>query len=88
MIGVNTNTVDPKKLKEITEKEKLNWRSLVTRDAISARWNNPGTPMYYVIDHKGVIRYKWFGNPGEKALDTALEKLIKEAEGSARKVPK
>jgi len=70
------------------EKEKLNWRSFVARDTISARWNNPGTPMYYVIDGKGVIRYKWFGNPGEKALDTALDKLIKEAEGSAKKVPK
>jgi hypothetical protein len=27
-----------------------------------------------------VIRYKWVGAPGEKAIDMALEKLINEAE--------
>ena len=62
------------------DKEKLNWRSFAVGDTISARWNNPGTPLYYVIDPKGVIRYKWFGSPGEKAIDAALEKLIQEAE--------
>ena len=41
--------------------------------------------MYYVIDHRGAIRYKWLGRPGEKALDTALEELIREAE---RDMPK
>ena len=85
---MNTNTSEASKLKAIMDKEKLNWRSFVTRDTISAQWNNPGTPLYYVIDHKGVIRHKWFGNPGEKAIDTALEKLIKEVEGSKRNPPK
>ena len=70
------------------EKEKLNWRSFGTTDTFNARWNNPGTPTYYVLDHKGVIRYKWFGTPGAKAIDTALEKLIKEVEGSGRDQPK
>ena len=69
-------------------KEKLNWRSLVGQGAINAAWNSPGTPMYYAIDHKGVIRYKWVGNPGEKAIDTALEKLIKEAEAGGGNTPK
>jgi hypothetical protein len=27
-----------------------------------------------------VIRYKWVGGPSEKAIDAALEKLMKEAE--------
>jgi hypothetical protein len=69
------------------DKEKLNWRSFVIQDTIKATWHEPGTPMYYVIDHKGVIRKKWFGNPGEKAIDTALEKLIKEAEGNRKNAP-
>ena len=85
---MNTNTSEAKKLKTIMDKEKLNWRSFVTGDTIDARWNHPGTPMYYVIDHKGVIRYKWFGSPGEKAIDTALEKLINEAEGNGGNRPK
>ena len=82
MIGVNTNSSDPKKLKAIMEKEKLNWRSMGSRE-VTVKWN-ASTPGYYLIDHKGVIRHKWVGNtgPGEKAIDTALEKLIHEAEGS------
>ena len=63
------------------DQEQLNWRSFAAQGAINAKWNQPGTPAYYVIDHKGVIRYKWLGVPGEAALDIALEKLIKEAEG-------
>ena len=62
------------------EKEKLNWRSFGSRD-VTVKWN-ASTPGYYVMDHKGVIRHKWLGNtgPGEKAIDTALEKLIHEVE--------
>jgi hypothetical protein len=81
LIGVNTGHLEAKQLKEVMEWEKLNWRSFVAQETILARWNNPGTPMYYVIDHRGVIRYKWSGYPGEKAIDTALEKMINEAEG-------
>ena len=85
---MNTNTSTAKELKAIMDKEKLNWRSYAIGDAIDAQWNHPGTPMYYILDRKGVIRYKWFGTPGEKAIDSALEKLIKEAEGSERNLPK
>ena len=85
---MNANTSEPKKLKAIMDREKLNWRSFVGGDTINARWNEPGTPVYYVIDHKGVIRYKWFGSPGEKAIDAALEKLIREAEGHGGNRPK
>ena len=58
----------------------MNWRSFAYQEAINAKWN-PSTPCYYVIDHKGVIRYKWVGHPGEHAIDAALDKLIEEAEG-------
>jgi hypothetical protein len=46
------------------------------------KWNLSATPTLYLIDHKGVIRYKWAGAPGEKLLDAALDKLIKRAERS------
>jgi hypothetical protein len=85
---VNSNTSDAKALKAIMDKEKLNWRSFAVGDALNARWNNPGTPLYYVIDPKGVIRHKWFGSPGEKAIDRALEKLIEVAEGRGKGTPK
>ena len=46
--------------------------------------NWPSTPTVYVIDPKGVIRRKWVGGPGEKAIDAALDVLIEEAEGSRK----
>jgi hypothetical protein len=84
---MNCNVTDAKMLKEIMDKENLNWRSFTGQQQITARWNNPGTPSYYVIDHQGVIRYKWVGYPGE-AIDTALETLIEEVEGNLKKSPK
>jgi peroxiredoxin len=78
---------DAKKLKSVMDKEKLPWRSFADGRAISDNWN-AATPAYYVIDSKGVIRYKWVGNPGEKAIDATLEQLIQEAEGKAKSTPK
>ena len=87
MIGVNVNESESKNLKERMDKEKMNWRSFAQQDAINAQWN-PSTPGYYVLDPKGVIRHKWVGAPGEKAIDMALEKLINEAEANGKKSPK
>jgi hypothetical protein len=69
------------------DKEKLNWRSFAAGRAISEKWN-AATPTYYLLDPKGVIRYKWVGSPGTKAIDAALEKLIQEAQRKGKKVPK
>jgi len=88
LIGVHGNDYEPKKLKAVMEKEKLNWRSFADRRVISLKWSARGTPTYYAIDHKGVIRYKWIGYPGAKAIDAGLEKLIKEAEGDGKHAPK
>ena len=87
LIGVNVSEFETKNLKERMDKEKMNWRSFVHQDAINAKWN-PSTPGYYVLDPKGVIRHKWVGAPGEKAIDTALEKLIGEAEANGKKPPR
>ena len=87
LVGVNVNESESKNLKERMDKEKMNWRSFAHQEAINATWN-PSTPSYYVLDPKGVIRYKWVGAPGEKAIDTALETLIAEAEGSGKGAPK
>jgi thiol-disulfide isomerase/thioredoxin len=36
-------------------------------------------PTLYLIDHAGVIRHKWVGNPGNEKLDKAVEELVEEA---------
>jgi len=86
LIGVNVVGHEPAKLKEVMAKENMNWRSL-SSPTVTAKWN-AGTPTYYVLDPKGVIRNKWVGNPGERTMDAALEKLIQEAERDERKLMK
>jgi hypothetical protein len=94
VLGVNVNGFTVKELKATVDKEKLTWRSFVNGEEIIATWNLPATPTFYVLDHQGVIRHKWIGNPGgyeqgglpdAKAIDAALEKLIHEVERDAKK---
>jgi len=88
LIGFNVNPYDATHLKEVMLKEQLNWRSMAQHGDAAEKWNSPGTPAYYLIDPAGVIRYKWVGNPGEKAIDTALKQLLQAAQAAARKPPK
>lgn len=78
LLGANGMSPDPKKLKAVMEKENLNWRTFADAGAVSATWSAWSTPAYYLLDPKGVIRNKWLGYPGVKALDTAVESLLNE----------
>jgi hypothetical protein len=78
LIGVHGNNYEPKKLKAVMAKENLNWRSFADAGGITSRWSARSTPAFYLFDHKGVIRYKWLGHPGAKAIDEAVEKLLGE----------
>jgi len=88
LIGVNINCHEPKKLKEVMDKEQLPFRSFTDTRAgegeglgvIGSAWNLFGTPTVFVLDHKGVIRYRQIGIPDRKAIDEVLNKLVKEAE--------
>ena len=75
---MNISELKSKNLKERMAAEQMNWRSFAYQKTINATWN-PSTPGYYVLDPAGVIRHKWVGAPGEKAIDLALEKLINAA---------
>jgi hypothetical protein len=71
------------------DKEKLTWRSFADPDGgIASKWNLSATPTLYVIDTEGIIRHKWVGAPGAKAIDAALDKLIKETEEVGKKAPR
>jgi hypothetical protein len=90
LIGINVAGFPAKELRDVMDKEKLTWRSFADPGAagqgpIASQWNLSGTPTLYVVDHKGVIRHKWVGNPREKVIDAALDKLINEAEGNRNK---
>jgi peroxiredoxin len=84
LIGVHVGGTSAKQLRQVMEKNMLTWRSFADAGQagagpIATKWNLSATPTFYLIDAKGVIRYKWAGAPGEKVLDAALEKLLKEA---------
>ena len=78
-----STTREPGELKKATTKEKINWRTFDDEGDIKRQWNRPATPELYIIDHKGTIRLKWVGKVGQKTIDSALEKLIHEAEVAA-----
>jgi peroxiredoxin len=88
LIGINS---DPSKdvLKKVIADEKMTWRSFWdggnTSGPIATKWNIHGWPTLYVVDHRGVIRHKWVGSPGEEKMDKSLEKLVKAAEEDAKK---
>lgn len=84
LIGVNSDT-DLEKLKPRLQEEQITWRSFWcgpegTGGPIPTDWGVRGWPTLYVLDHKGVIRHKWLGSPGDKVLDEAIEALVAEAE--------
>jgi hypothetical protein len=85
LIGVNSDQ-NREELKEVLKKEKITWRSFWaggTGGPIPAQWQVTGWPTIFIIDHKGVVRYKHLGNPGDSVLDQQIEQLVKEAENSA-----
>jgi hypothetical protein len=83
LVGVNSDR-DKAELKKAMEKENITWRSFwnggSTSGPISTRWAVQGWPTLYLIDHKGVIRKKWVGSPGDEVMDKEIDKLVKEAE--------
>jgi hypothetical protein len=79
---------DAPKVKAVMTREQLNWRTFVDRGPIAAKWKPAGTPTFYIIDSRGVIRFKWAGAPGAKAIDTALDELIRESEGARKETSK
>ncbi|SRR5258708_5622106 len=91
LLGINSDT-DKEKLKKAMEEEHITWRSWWngpegTGGPISTKWNVSGWPTLYILDHKGVVRHKYLGSPGDKVLDQAIAKLVKEAEGESPKKP-
>ena len=84
LVGVNSDK-SRKECKAKNEEQQITWRSFWngeegTQGPISKTWEVRGWPTLYLIDHKGVIRHKYLGNPGDAVLDKNIEDLVKEAE--------
>jgi thiol-disulfide isomerase/thioredoxin len=78
-----SSDAEKKTLTDFLEKEKMPWTHWwegVKENSVGNTWNITGIPTVYVIDAKGVIRFKQVGfNPAEAdKLDKEVEKLLEE----------
>ena len=85
LLGVNSDPKD--RLRKAVKQENLTWRSWwdggSTGGPIASQWGIRGWPTLFLIDHKGVIRRKYVGSPGEEALNKEIDKLVRDA-GTAK----
>jgi len=85
LIGVYGREGDPAQIAARMRREQLSWRNAMDlagaeKGALSSRWAVRGFPQFYLLDGDGVIRRRWFGNPGEDLLDREVEALLAELE--------
>ena len=88
LIGINSDK-DLVKLKEAMIEESITWRSFWngpngTRGPLSARWGVTGWPTIYVLDHRGVIRFR---DVRGDELDVAVDQLLAEMGEEAMPTP-
>jgi hypothetical protein len=86
LIGINSDQ-NKEELKKVLLKEQITWRSFwdagSTSGPIASAWNVQSWPTVYVLDPKGIIRYKHVrGEALDKAVDTLLMELSTEKEKS------
>ena len=79
LLGVNSDR-DREALKQVMSKEEITWRSWWdgggTGGPIARQFNVSAWPTIYVLDAKGVIRYKGVrGVAMDKAVDTLLAEI-------------
>jgi hypothetical protein len=78
LIGINSDE-DRAELRKVLAKEKITWRSFwdggSTNGPIARTWNVQSWPTVYVLDARGVIRYKHVRG---EALDRAVDALLQE----------
>jgi hypothetical protein len=78
ILGINSDQTREKAKAVVAEKQHVTrtwWDGGSTRGPIAKAWNVKGWPTIYILDHKGVIRFK--GARGE-AMDKAVEQLLHE----------
>lgn len=80
LLGVNLDNTK-EQCKKVEQEKNINWRSWFDGrgGAIAKKYNIQFLPTIYVLDHKGVIRYK---GVREQAMDDAVDTLLKEMASS------
>jgi hypothetical protein len=82
LIGINFDQ-NRESCKKAEQRNQMTWRSFCDgreNGPIGDQWNIRGLPTIYVLDSKGVIRYK---NVFDKDMDQAVDALVNENESRA-----
>ena len=81
LLGINSDG-DAERLKSILAEQEITWRQAVdetTGGPLATKWNVHGWPTIYVIDAKGVIRYR---DVRDQQMEDAVMKLLAEAKAA------
>jgi peroxiredoxin len=85
VLGINSGD-EPQSLRKLIDQGQVTWRfwcdGTYSEGPIVNRWNITSWPTTFVLDAKGVIRYKRLASKAE--LDEAVMTLLKEMETVAR----
>ena len=81
ILGINSDYQgDLKKINSMLTEQGITWRQAIdgtTQGPLATRWNVQGWPTIYILDAKGVIRFKG-GDARGKAMAKNVEKLLEE----------
>ena len=88
-LGMYGREGDPKEIAARLQAENITWRNAMdlgeAKDGtLWSTWAVRGFPQFYLLDENGVIRRRWFGNPGEAVLDREVEALLAELRGKRK----
>jgi hypothetical protein len=78
LLGINSDG-DATKVQQIMKEQGVTWRQSIqgsTQGPLAREWNVSSWPTIYIIDQKGIIRYK---NLRDKAMEDAVVKLLAES---------
>jgi hypothetical protein len=77
LIGINSDG-DRSVVNSILKKEGITWRQAIdgsTSGPLASKWGIQGWPTIFILDAKGVIRYK---DLRDQAMEDAVNTLLKE----------
>ncbi|TAJ18716.1 MAG: TlpA family protein disulfide reductase [Planctomycetota bacterium] len=81
LLGINSDG-DAAKVRAILAEQGISWRQAIdgsTEGPLATRWNVRGWPTIYILDHKGVIRYR---DLRDAEMEEAVMKLLAEMEAA------
>ncbi len=88
LLGINSDP-DREALKKTNKKEQITWRSWWDDGSkfgpIQTKWQVEQRPVIYILDAKGVIRYKNVISVDGEDLAEAVDSLLEELAAKSRK---